>query len=341
MSPQLRLPIATIAVAAFTFSEAAAALPRASSTVEQQQAQAIYEQGVESYRHGRFRTAIAHFLAADELAPSPALAFNAARAYEKLGEKARALQHYRDYLRRGADPSNAREVERRVQELEGALAKQGIQQLTVLSDPAGASLRVSGTERGRTPWTGELPLGPQELTVAREGYVSKHVKLEVQADKARDILITLPRLTQRSRRNSSANTGSSLGAVAPSASGASAAHTNVGRSAPQSSWQPWPWVTVGAGGLSLAGAGLFELLRRDAESEAKQARTQLAYHQQRERMERHQTTARIFAGAGTALVIGGGILLLVDAVTAEEFERAPVALSCDTAACLGVWNASF
>lgn len=343
MSLRLRLPSATIAVATLAFSEALTAMPPLADNIKQQRAQATYEQGVEAYRHGRFRAAIDHFLAADELAPSPALAFNAARAYEKLGEEARALQHYRDYLRRGADPSNAREVERRVKQLEAELAKQGVQQLTVLSEPTGASLRIGGTERGITPWTGELPLGPHELTATLDGHVSKRVRVDVHAAAARDLVIELPRQTKVNRRSTGASSASSVAddATAPGSGAVQTGSSSDGRTEARASWPKWPWVTVGAGGLTLAGAGLFELLRRDAESDAKHARYQPAYHEHRDRMERHQTTARVLTGVGTTLVVGGGILFLVDAVTDERLELPPVALTCDTATCLGIWNGSF
>ena len=58
----------------------------------------------------RYAQAIEHFLAADALVPSAALSFNVAKAYEKLGESAKALRYYRDFARRspGSQTSETR-----------------------------------------------------------------------------------------------------------------------------------------------------------------------------------------------------------------------------------------
>jgi hypothetical protein len=74
----------------------------------------------------------------------------------------------------------------------------------------------------------------------------------------------------------------------------------------------WPWVTLGAGGAALGGALVFELLRRGAESDAESDDTQIGYQDALDTMESHQTTARILAGVGGALVITGGVLLAID-----------------------------
>lgn len=343
MFVRLRLPTAALAFVSLTPSlsmSASATSPTLGSA--KHRAQATYERGVAAYRDGRFRAAIEHFIAADGLAPSPALSYNVARAYERLDEAARALAHYRDYLRRAAEPSNAHEVKQRIRQLEAELVEQGVQQFTILSAPQGARVYVSGAQRGTTPWTGELPFGAHELRVVLEGYAPKHVQLEAQAEAARDLVLNLDPLLQvnatlagASKRDSSAmNIGRGAVHARP------ALTERAQRPADESSWQPWPWVTVGAGGLTLAGAGLFELLRRDAESDAREAHTQPKYHEQRERMERHQTTARVLTGVGTTLVVGGGVLFLVDAVTRERIE-APVTVGCGGAGCLGVWTGSF
>ena len=93
---------------------------------------ARYERGVEAYSAGRFKDAIDLFLQADSLAPSAALSFNIARAYEKISDDASTLQWYRDFRRRAPDAKNGPDVDQRIHELEGILAAKGVQQLTVL-----------------------------------------------------------------------------------------------------------------------------------------------------------------------------------------------------------------
>jgi hypothetical protein len=108
----------------------------------------------------------------------------------------------------------------------------------------------------------------------------------------------------------------------------------------EASLQPWPWVAVGAGGAALAAAGVFELLRLDAESEAKSARYQTDYYEDRERMSSRQTAARVLLGVSAVLVLTGGVLALIDGA-AVDTEHAPVALGCDTTTCVGTWMGNF
>src|SRR3954465_5476259 len=86
--------------------------PSDEAAMEQKRAAAKskYQQGAEAYSAGRFKDAVDLFLAADQLAPSAPLAFNIARAYEKLADDAGALRWYRDYLRRNPDAANATTV---------------------------------------------------------------------------------------------------------------------------------------------------------------------------------------------------------------------------------------
>lgn len=98
---------------------------------------ARYERGAQAYSAGRFKDAIDLFLQADALAPSAALSFNIARAYEKIGDDAATLQWYRDFRRRAPEAKNGSNVDARIRALESALAKKGVQQVTILSRPLG------------------------------------------------------------------------------------------------------------------------------------------------------------------------------------------------------------
>jgi hypothetical protein len=76
-------------------------------------------------------------------------------------------------------------------------------------------------------------------------------------------------------------------------------------------------VALGAGAAGLVGAGIFELLRRDAESDARAERerpshNQVADAENLERIESRQSAARISLGVGSALLVTGAVLWLVD-----------------------------
>src|SRR6188768_1460487 len=111
----------------------AAAPDPTSEAGKRAEGKARYERGAEAYSAGRFKDAIELFLQADALAPSAALSFNIARAYEKIGDDASTLQWFRDFRRRAPEAKNGPEVDERIHGLEGTLAKKGVQQLTVLS----------------------------------------------------------------------------------------------------------------------------------------------------------------------------------------------------------------
>ena len=75
---------------------------------------------------------------------------------------------------------------------------------------------------------------------------------------------------------------------------------------------PWPWVTLAAGGISLAAAGAFELSRRSAEDDAREAGDQLAYADSLDAMQESPGRRAHFLGVGAALVTVGATLVIVD-----------------------------
>jgi hypothetical protein len=89
----------------------------------------------------------------------------------------------------------------------------------------------------------------------------------------------------------------------------------------------WPWVTLGAGGVALGGALTFELLRRGSENAAEKEDTQIGYQEKLDQMESRQTTARILAGVGGALVIAGGVLVVVDQSSSKSPKAASLAFT--------------
>ena len=323
-----RLPFAVVALLALTERVWADPAPRASPTAEQRtEAEARFDEGAAAYKAGRYANAVEHFLAADALAPSAALSFNVARAYEKLGETAKALRHYRDFLRRAPDAPNARDVRSRIATHETRLVQRGLQQVTVLSEPE-ADLTVDGLWLGRTPWTGELRPGPHRIVLTREGYGAQSRDFELSAEHAMDVTV---RLAPSLSPDAVPTARPSVAALAPRAPAPAGRKGDV---SPRSEGLgPWPWVTVGAGGVALASAGILELFRRSAETDARQANTQLAYADRLESMQARQTAARVLFGVGAGLVAIGTTLVIVDLDSRDD--RKLVAISCAPDACLG------
>ncbi|HEY8770446.1 MAG TPA: PEGA domain-containing protein, partial [Thermoleophilaceae bacterium] len=292
-----------LSVAALTLSTPAAAAPdppsdEAATEARRAEAKSKYEEGADAYAAGHFKDAVDLFLAADHLAPSAPLSFNIARAYEKLGDDAGALRWYRDYLRRSPEVGNAEAVRTLIATLAGSLKRRGIQQVTVLTSPAGATVTMDDQPVGVTPWTGEISPGKHHLLLSGRGYADAERELVLVADEPLDVSVRL--------------TPQSLTGVPQVSPPSSAPPPSPAGPPPGRKLGVLPWVTLGAGAASLGAALTFELLRRNAESDAKQQLIQVRYQQRLETEQSRQTVARVFLGAGGALLAAGGLMLLFD-----------------------------
>jgi tetratricopeptide (TPR) repeat protein len=286
---------------------------QAQADARRSDAKARYEQGVEAYSAGRFKDSVDHFLAADQLSPSAPLSFNIARAYEKLGDDSGALRWYRDYLRRAPNAPNAADVAALIAGYEQRLAKKGVQQLTVLSTPSGATVTIDGSPVGVTPWTGDIPPGRHKVELTLRGYGDSTTELELGAEHAQDLNL---RLTEAK---------APAEAPAPAAPGTVTVIQQVPArdrgSEEKSGFGVLPIVVLGAGGAALGGALTFELLRRGSERDAERDPTQVGFKDKFDEMESRRTTARVLLGIGGGLVLAGGALLVVDIVSSKPKEK--------------------
>ncbi|MGF1469210.1 MAG: hypothetical protein ACFCGT_24050, partial [Sandaracinaceae bacterium] len=97
--------------------------PAAPATLER--ARALFVEGTEHYAEGSLNEALEAFLSAWRLVPSPALAYNVGRLYERMGEARQGILFYRRYLERAApDAAERAEVEARIAELEAMEQRQ-------------------------------------------------------------------------------------------------------------------------------------------------------------------------------------------------------------------------
>jgi len=89
---------------------------------EKVEAQARFEKGLKAYNLGNFPDAIVEFSKAYDLFPEPVFLFNIAQAHRQSGNSERALFFYRRYLASDPNAQNGAEVERRIHDLEAAVA---------------------------------------------------------------------------------------------------------------------------------------------------------------------------------------------------------------------------
>lgn len=301
------------------------------SQSKREQAKEQYAVGVSAYQEGHYHEAIERFLSADRLEPSPALSFNIARAYEKLADPARALEYYRDYVRRGAAPSQEQQVRARIRELEAALRSRNVQQVTVLTVPPGAEVHIDARPPGLTPYTVELTPGSHELVLRKDGFAEARRAFVLEPERALDVSVELrspPPQHAPSALQAPGRTAHTAGAVAiDRLEGDSPLRRTL------------PWVTLGLGGAALASAGVFEALRRSAEEDANTG-PQIEAEEQRERAESRKTAARVLTGVGAALAVGGGVWAYLD-VQKRKSGRTSAALGCTPWSCVGTLRVRF
>ena len=165
--------------------------------VAKARAQLLFEKGVTAYREGRFYDAVDIFLETNRLYPDPKLSYNVGKSFEGMGNQPGALRYYREYLRRLPDAPDAREVEGHVHQLEQGLSQKGLQQLTVLSSPDGALIKLDGQAVGVTPWTGESFAGKHRYVLEAAGYQRSEGVIELDPHHARDFTFELSKAEEK------------------------------------------------------------------------------------------------------------------------------------------------
>src|SRR5579862_3647758 len=90
---------------------------RTARAAEPGDAKARYMSGQSHYNLNEFAEALQDFKEAYRLHPDPAFLFNIAQCERQLGELDEAIKFYRSYLRNKPDASNAREVQKKIDEL--------------------------------------------------------------------------------------------------------------------------------------------------------------------------------------------------------------------------------
>jgi tetratricopeptide (TPR) repeat protein len=279
-----------------------------------------FRQGAEAYANRRYMEAIQLFLDANRLSPNPAFAYNIGLSYEELGDVSSALKWYREYLRSQPEASDRPEIEGRIAQAERALSARGVQQVTILSTPDGATVTLDGDRVGVTPWSGELAPGTHRVALELRGYSDVTSSFDLPADHALDVPFEMK---------------AGEGAVAaPSAKVAE-------RVAPAASRiSPLTWATLGAGALGLTTALVFAVSQDSALDDARDG-TQVAGKQQYDRAGSYQNMALVSVGAGAALVAAGGVMLYLDIVSHPLAPGTRAALGCRGAFCGATVHGAF
>jgi hypothetical protein len=156
-------------------------------------ARELDQQGVRSFREGRYGDAIRYFGAAYRLgAPSSEL-WNVARSRERMDDVEGAAASLEQYLaQRDLGLQDRAEAER---ELQALRARPSV--LTVTTVPAGALVMLDGKQAaGPTPISIEVHAGPHTLSIRRDGYSTEVRPLEARLGRAVIVSLDLVRARQ-------------------------------------------------------------------------------------------------------------------------------------------------
>jgi tetratricopeptide (TPR) repeat protein len=286
----------------------------------QEAARKTYQAGAQAYSDGHYKDAIDLFLEAARVAPNPAFSYNIGLAYEQLGDHDNALRWYRDYLRELPEAPDRGDIEPRVREAEQRLRERGVQQVTVMSSPDGATVTIDGKPLGVTPWTGELAPGRHKLSLMLRSYADDDQVFELPSDHAIDVRVSLSEAPSHEATAAPVTTEPSKPDSAPHRSG------GIG---------PLTWAAFGVGAVGLGSALGFELARSGAADSARQAPTQVEGKDDRDRAVSFETLGRVALGVGAAFTVAGGVLLYLD-LSSSKSERSPsasAAFGCGAASC--------
>lgn len=298
------------------------------------QARTTYEQAVRAYNERRYKDAVDLFERANELSPNPAFSFNVGMAYEDMGDAARALAYYRKYVRQAPNASDRAEVDMRIQRLEQGLMQKGVQQVTIMSTPQGATFAIDGKVMGVTPWTGEIPPGYHKLSLQLRGFQDEERSFDLPPARSIDVPVTLTQAQETSIAPAVQQSPVSPRAVderpvdTASCSGVSCVSVT--------SW------TVTGGGIAALGVALgFELARARNVKNSKEDPVQVSAAKLLQQARDQQKWATAFALTGGALTIVGGALLFTDLYSSGETEQSRLTGGCSPFGCDIAWAGTF
>lgn len=214
-----------------------------------------YEVGQAYYDQGRYQDAIKEFEEAYRLSQRPALLFNIAQAYERMGK----LDKVQEYLKRclaAPNIKNRQAIEERLKNIEERLRQTNVQ---INCEVADADVFIDGKHAGKTPLSAPLPVEPgsHEIKVFKKGYSQFSGFVSVVAGLSVPVTV---KLTPGVSTEPPPVIGTPSGKEAPSAvtteTAAATESGPVAASDGKSRKRFWTWVAMGTGGGLVLVGGL-------------------------------------------------------------------------------------
>ncbi|HKP55865.1 MAG TPA: PEGA domain-containing protein [Polyangiales bacterium] len=342
---------ASLALAVELFAVDVAAQPNFNAPVSPtvSDARSLQTAADSAFKEGRYKDAAEAYLAADHLEPSAALQLALAKTYEKLSDVSHALAAYREYFGRAPGAPDRAQVRARVNALAQELAKQGVQQLSVSSEPPGANVAIDGQPRGITPLYVDLPPGHHVIAFDLKGYKAEAVEFELRLPEPLNVVTTLapaPGAAEPVAVAASAAPNPQPPAPASDSSAttpAPAAATGADKPHDDAAWmRTTGYVALGAAAASLGAAIGFEVARANSEDRAQQQEEQIAFKEDLDAANAQQTWARVFAVSAGVLAAAGGVLLVLASGNAEVPPKPDgVSVACSAYECGALYRRRF
>src|SRR6266542_2039189 len=153
------------------------------------------ERGIREMGEGKYDKALASFLAAKQLAPTP-------RTDAQIAIAEQALEHFTDaeiHLQEVLDAKDDPWVNKNRKSLEESLAAVRAQlgALRVIGTPAGADVRVDNVLTGTVPMhrSLRLHLGSVRVHVNAPGFVGQSQRVEIVSGRTTTVDVNLPKMT--------------------------------------------------------------------------------------------------------------------------------------------------
>ena len=174
------VPPATAVGTGSSPERSAAGHPRVESARE------LDQNGVRSFRAGRYTDAIAYFRAAYQLGGPSSELWNIVRCREGMDDVEGAATAIDDYLAaKDLSPADRADAAREAQALRARSST-----LTITTTPSGASVSVDGRAlAGATPLSTDLRAGQHTIAVRHDGYVPGTQAVEARFGRA--VIVTL------------------------------------------------------------------------------------------------------------------------------------------------------
>jgi tetratricopeptide (TPR) repeat protein len=129
-----------------------------------------FQRGQSAYETGDYETAVNEWRAAYDMDSRPALQYNLAQAYERLGRYDEAVRSYEVYISAApADDQRAQNARARVASLQQRVSNTSV---LLTGGVEGAQIFIDGADRGRLPHPDALRVDPgsHRIVVRAEGY---------------------------------------------------------------------------------------------------------------------------------------------------------------------------